>query len=274
MAFLYKIDITMDLIKLCKKVRKIVLKASKICVEPFNIEFKGDPSNIVTSADKNIQLFLNKELLKLIPDSNFYQEETSKNTTSNDYLWIIDPIDGTENFSRGIKDFCISVALAINKEVVLGVVYIPKTKELFSAVKGEGSKLNGKPIQTKIREYKNSLFATAFSLYKKEYAEVCENVLNEIYPNVKDFRRFGSCACELCYLAKGDIDLFFEIRVFLWDYAASFLIVKEAGAFISGVNSKEIKLDEITPIIAASSKENFEKLNSIVYKHLGDKKYE
>lgn len=264
----------MDLIKLSKKVEKIVLKASKICFESFDIEFKGDPSNIVTSADKNIQSFLNKELLKLIPNSKFYQEETLKNSTSGGYLWIIDPIDGTENFSRGIKDFCISVALAIDKDIVLGIVYLPKTKELFSAVKGKGAKLNGKSIQTKKREYKNSLFATAFSLYKKEYAEVCENVLREIYPDVKDFRRFGSCACELCYLAKGDIDLFFEIRVFLWDYAASFLIVKEAGAYISGINFKELELNEITPIIAASTKENFEKLNKIIYKHLGDKSYE
>ena len=274
MAFLYKIVISMDLVKLCKKVKKIILKASKICFESFNIEFKDDPSNIVTSADKNIQSFLNRELLKLIPGSNFYQEETSKNATSSGYLWIIDPIDGTENFSRGIKDFCISVALAIDKEIVLGVVYIPETKEMFTAIKGNGSYLNGKPIKASNRDFEHSLFATAFSLYKKEYAEVCEDVLKEVYPMVKDFRRFGSCACELCYLAKGDVDLFFEIRVFLWDYAASFLIVKEAGAYISGINGKEIKLDEITPIIAASNKENFEKLNSIIYKHLGDKKYE
>lgn len=264
----------MDYKLLIKDVEKVVRKASKICLNSFDIEIKGDISNIVTTADKNIQEFLDKELSNLLPGSSFYQEEQDKNKTSEGYLWIIDPIDGTENFSRSINDFCISAGLAYGGEMVLGVVYIPKTDEMFTAIKGNGAYLNGERIHVSKREFNESLFATALCLYKKEYAQLCSNILNKIYPNIKDFRRFGSCACELCYLACGRIDLFFEIRVFLWDYAASLIILKEAGGKIGSNLVNDLGIKDITAIIASNSEDNFKILKQYVNLEIGEQRYE
>lgn len=264
----------MNLEYLLSKVKNIVKQSSKLCLKAFEIELKDGESNIVTSTDKAIQNFLDVKLKKLIPESKFFQEEQEQNEVGAKYLWIIDPIDGTENFSRGIKDFAISIALAIDGEIVLGVCYLPKTKELFSAIKNGGAFLNNKPIHVSYRKFEQSLFATAFSLYKKEYAGVCQNILKEAYPIVKDFRRFGSCACELCYIAKGELDLLFEIRVFLWDFAAALLILKEAGGYACALMKNDISLQLKTPIIAANSKENLDNLAKIVDKYTKGEKYE
>lgn len=257
-----------------KRVMRIVKRASRIMHASYTIEEKDSPSNIVTSADIGVQKFLEKRLCKLLQKSQLLGEEGDKHQSDSEYLWIVDPIDGTTNFARGIGECAISVALLHNEEIVLGVVYNPYQKKMFYAERGKGAWCNGKKIHVSNAGFKQGIFCTAYSLYKKEFADKCERVLAEVYEQCNDFRRFGSCALELCYLAEGKCDLYFEFRVFPWDYAAAHLILEEAGGVIYGQKNQELHFDRTTPIIAANTVENYEKLRSIIEKHIDEYAYE
>lgn len=263
-----------DLSELKEKVIRLVKQASKIMKESFTFEEKGSPSNIVTSADIGVQKFLEEKLTKLLPGSTLLGEEGEQHQSESAYLWIVDPIDGTTNFSRGIGECAISVALLHGEEIVIGIVYNPYQKKLFSAERGKGAWCNGKKIHVSNASFEEGIFCTALSLYRKEYADKCMEVISEVYAQCNDFRRFGSCALELCYLAEGKCDLYFEFRVFPWDYAAAYLILKESGGVIYGQKNEELHFDRATPIIAANTKENYEKLRTIIEKHIDDYPYE
>ena len=213
------ITLIKDIIKIVKNTDGIVKKHN------FTIQKKSTNEDIVTSADIEVQNYLCSELKKLLPSSGFLCEEQHLIDNKNEFTWVIDPIDGTTNFSRNISECVISIALLSRNVPVIGVVYAPFKHYLFSAVAGHGAKLNGKRICVSDKTFKDSLFCTAMSLYRKEYAEICRDIIFDVYNKCNDFRRFGSCALELCYLAAGKCDLYFEIRVFPWDYAASYLIL-------------------------------------------------
>ena len=263
-----------NLSTLKKQVMRSVRQASRIMFDSYTMEEKDSPSNIVTSADIGVQKFLEKKLCKLLPGSMLLGEEGEQHQMQSEYLWIVDPIDGTTNFSRGIGECAISVALLYKEEIVIGVVYNPYQKKMYSAERGKGAFCNGKPIHVSSVSFAEGLFCTAFSLYRKEFADKCMAVLSEVYTQCNDFRRFGSCAVELCYLAEGKCDLYFEFRVFPWDYAAGYLILKEAGGCICGQKGEELHFDRATPIIAANTRENYEKLKTIIEKHISEYPYE
>jgi len=256
-----------------ESVIRLVRQAAQITTEAFTVSEKDAPSNIVTSADVAVQEFLKKELCSLIPGSVFFGEEGEIGSISGEYIWIVDPIDGTTNFARGIHEYAVSVALAHHETVVLGVVYNPALDRLYAAHTGSGATCNGKSIHVSDTPFHKGLLCTALSLYRKEYAQACMDIISETYDQCGDFRRFGTCSLELCYLAEGVCDLYFEFRLFPWDYAAAGLILKEAGGLISGLDGGAPCLDRTTPIIAANSKENFAKLLSIVQKHITEIPY-
>ena len=140
-------------------------------------------------------------------------------------------------------------------------------------MKGHGATLNGQKISVSKKPFKAGIFCTAMSLYKKEFANICNKILCEGYSQCADFRRFGSCALELCYLAAGWCDLFFEIRVFPWDYAGAVIILKEAGGIVKGFDGNEPNFTAPSPVIAANSLENYQQLNEIVNKHMKEIPY-
>lgn len=252
-----------------KKVIIVAKDASRLMKRRnFTIEQKSTLVNIVTSCDIDVQQYLCKELKKLMPSSGFLCEEKNIRDLNHEYVWIIDPIDGTANYTRGLYEYAISIALVRNNEPVLAVVYNPAQNDLFTAVIGDGAMLNGEPIKVSNASFENSLLCTAFSLYNKDYAPVCIDIVAELYEKCNDIRRFGSCAVELCYLAAGKCDLYFEIRVFPWDYAGAFLILKEAGGILTGWNSEKLLFNKATVLVGANNKENYEKLNAIVNKYL------
>ena len=260
---MYK-DLTLE-----NKVIEIISEAISLIKDAvFSITEKAECTNIVTSSDLMSQDFLISKLKELIPNCGFYCEENDLKDLSKEYVWIIDPIDGTTNYSRGINDCAISVGLIHNGISVLGVVSNIYINEVFSATINLGARLNGKPINVSNRPFSNGLLCTAMSVYKKEYAQVCSDIIFEAYLKCNDFRRFGSAALELCYLACGRCDLYFEIRVFPWDYAGAYLILKEAGGLLKGYDKKELKFDIATPLIGANSIENLNILNDIVVKHI------
>lgn len=257
-----------NLLKFTDKVIKITKKASRIMLRTFEISEKDTCTNIVTTADIAVEAFLKKELTRLLPGSAFLGEEGDTPANAGEYLWVVDPIDGTMNFSRAIPETCVSVGLMRGDEIIIGVVYNPYQKRLYYAAKGYGAYCNGKRIYASKNPFENGIFCSALCLYKKEHAQECMNIIGEAYQKCNDVRRFASCALEICYLAEGKCDLFFEYRVFPWDYAAASLVLTEAGGVIFGANEETLICDKPTPIVAANNKQNFDVLNEIVKKHV------
>ena len=259
----------MDYKLILNKTIEIVKDASNIFLNnKFNIYEKSGNTNLVTTSDLAVQNHLIEHLSSVIEGSHFLCEEEDVHDKDSEYVWIIDPIDGTTNFSRGIYECAISIGLKHNSEIVMGVVYAPYTNDLYYSIKGEGAYHNNEPIHVSNRMFTDSLFCNALSQYNKEDAEYSFNVLHELFFEANDFRRFGSAAVELSMIASGKLDLLFELKLFPWDYAAASLILTEAGGYISTINKHPLDLSKPTMVIAANSKENFDKLHSIVSKHI------
>lgn len=253
--------------ELLNKTIETVKEASSLALEAhFSIKEKGSKDNIVTSADLAVEKYLKEKLTALLP-SGFLGEE-GDDDRNHDYIWIVDPIDGTMNYARGLRQSAISVGLLYRGEIILGVVYNPFLDELYYAEKGEGAYLNGEKTHVSPRPFEEGLLCTAFSLYEKKYADVCVEIVRDAYKECSDFRRFGSCALELCYLASGKCDLYFEIRIFPWDYSGAEIILKEAGGVLTSYGGKALDHKKETVLIGANSKENHERLCSIINRHL------
>lgn len=256
--------------ELLSKVENLVKEASKIMKkENFFVIEKGGVSNIVTENDLAVEAFLKKELVALLPGSTFFGEEGDERKEG-DYIWIVDPIDGTQNYSRGLGNCAISVGLVHENEVVLGVVYNPYAEELYKAEKDQGAYLNDKPIHVSKRSFEDGLLCTALSLYRKEYAKICSDIILDAYNECNDVRRFGSCAVELCYLASGRCDLYFEIRIFPWDYSGSEIILKEAGGILTSYDGAPLDHKKETVLIGANNEINHRHLVSIINRHLSE----
>ncbi len=239
----------------------------------FTVDEKGEKENLLTTNDTKIQKYLYEKLGELLPSSGFFGEEDVTSFREREYVWIVDPIDGTANYSRGIQNCAISVGLERSGELILGVVYCVFSSELFYAEAGCGAYLNGKRIKTSDKPFEKGLYCTALSLYKKSLAEICINIMRDVYSECMDIRRFGSAAAELCYLAAGRCELYFEIRVFPWDFAAAAVILTEAGGKISSLTSQAPSLRSPTPIIAANNAENHEKMLYHVNKYIKEVPY-
>ncbi len=261
--------------RLYSEISAAVVEAGKIMLSPdFDVTQKTSSENIVTSSDVAVQNFLKEKLQKLVPECSFLCEEDDVHTLSSPYVFIIDPIDGTTNFSRGEPDCAISVALSYENEIVFGIVHCVFKGETFTAVKGEGAYLNGRRIRVSDKQFSDGLFCTAMSVYRKSLAPVCFDIINDVYYQSNDVRRFGSCAIELCYIAAGRCDLYFELRIYPWDYAAAYLILTEAGGVLTALGGKKLTFDKTTVLIGANSRENHEKLTAIVGKYLSTEPYD
>ena len=258
-----------------KDVIDIVLRASELMMSgDFLVEHKdGCLENIVTSSDVAVQDFLCKELRSLVPGCGFFCEEKDLQEECKEYTWIIDPIDGTANYARGIAQCAISVALSHNGEVVLGVVYVPFMNELYCAEKGGGAMLDGRPIHVSDRPFEDGILCTAMSTYRKQYAHLCNSIIMDAYMDCNDVRRFGSAAVELCCLAKGNCELYFEFRLQSWDYAAAMLILQEAGGYICNLEGKLPRLDGPDLILAANNTESLSRLLQTARKYVKEIPY-
>ena len=256
------------------RVSALAREASALMRCEFSVEQKGNNSNYVTSADRAVQEFLAERLPQLVPGSEVLGEEGDAPVPTSEYIWVIDPIDGTSNFTRGIGLSVISIALTRNREPVLAVIYEPTRDELFSAEAGKGAFLNGVPMRVSDRDFAHSHLCSAMSLYDKRYAPPCFRIIEEVYLQSDDLRRLGSAALELAYLAAGRVELFFEIRLFPWDAMAGLLLVREAGGFAESLYCSEIPHDRPFPVAAANSRENFMRLCGIVQRHVPTIPYE
>ena len=254
-----------------QKVIDIVKEASALMTsDHFTVMEKDGRENLVTSSDIAVQHFLTERLAALLPGCGFLCEEEDFRDLDEEYVWIIDPIDGTANYSRGIADCCISVALARKGALQLGVVYSPARGELYSAELGKGAQCNGHSIHVSDRPLADGLFCTAMSTYCKEYAKSCSDIIYDIYMQSNDTRRWGSAAIELCLLASGVVELYFEMRLQPWDYAAAMLILHEAGGRIASWNGLPPSLEKQSLVVAANRPDSLGALLAVVHCHLPD----
>lgn len=258
-----------------KETVSIVKNASALMKNrDFWVKNKGNTGNDVTAMDVAVQEYLKEHLLSAFPDSIFMGEEeefdwNEKRVQETEWLWIVDPIDGTSNFIRNLQASAISVGLLHNGIPWLGVVYNPYLDEMYEAEKGCGAFLNDQPIHVSDRDFSHGHFCTAASLYDKSLAKPCFSIMEEVYGLCDDFRRFGTAAIELSSLAAGRTELYFEIRLFPWDYAASTVLIREAGGYVGTLPSLPgLTFHKPIPIIAANTKENFQKLNRIISRHI------
>jgi myo-inositol-1(or 4)-monophosphatase len=206
--------------------------------------------------------------MPLLDDCGFIGEESEKTDYEHQYLWVVDPEDGTANFIRDLGISAVSVGLVKDGKPVLGVVYNPYRDEMFYAEEGKGAYLNGRRIRVSKNDIAHSIFCTAMCLYNKDYAKPCFNIMEKVYYDCDDIRRTGSAVLELVSLACGRVELYFEMRLFPWDIAASEIIIKEAGGYIGTIEFDRTVFNRPIPLICANTKENYEYLRHIVLKEV------
>jgi myo-inositol-1(or 4)-monophosphatase len=201
------------------------------------IDYKGK-INLVTEMDRKVEQFLGSELLRRFPDHDFLAEEDQKNvSTGAEYRWIVDPLDGTTNYAHGLPIYSVSIALAHRDTVIVGAVYQPVTDEMFTATRGGGARLNGAPIQVSLEsELVNSLLVTGFPYDMHETDRDNLDHFGRFMKEARAVRRLGSAALDLCYVARGRFDGFWELKLAPWDMAAGGLIAAEAGAKLTSIS--------------------------------------
>ncbi len=198
---------------------------------------KSSPTDPVTEYDRAAERLIVDALRSSRPDDAIVGEEGADIAGTSGLEWHIDPIDGTANFVYDLPSWCTSVAVVDVDGPLAGAVYIPVTDELFSAARGGGAMLNGSPIAcSSVTELAHSLVATGFS-YSAERRSAQARRLSLLLPEVRDVRRLGSAAIDLCFVACGRLDAYFEEYLNSWDLAAGVLIAQEAGATTSDLRS-------------------------------------
>ena len=201
-----------------------------------DIEKKSSSSDYVTSLDRQIESGIVQFIRKNRANDGILGEEGASTSGTSGIRWIIDPIDGTSNFVYGIPYFSISIAIEAEGEIVAGVVADLSSNDIFDAVKGHGSRCNNEIITVNDNDSLESAIVTTGFSYRPERREFQGGMLQHILPRIGDIRRFGSAALDLCWLATGRVDAFYEEGLNLWDYAAGSLIVSEAGGTVRTVN--------------------------------------
>lgn len=223
-----------DYLKLACEAAK---KAGDLQIEKLGevrkIEYKGE-INLVTEVDKACEKLIIDQISSQFPDHDILAEEGGGQRKDSDYKWIIDPLDGTTNYAHAYPLFCVSIGLEYKGEIVAAAVYEPNLKEMFLAEKNGGSECNGRKIQVSdTSKLIQSLLVTGFSYNFKETRKNNFNHFKEMMTVSQAVRRDGVAAIDLCYVACGRYDGFWELNLFPWDVAAGSLILKEAGGQIS-----------------------------------------
>ena len=221
-----------DVIVLVKETGEFIRQESQK-FDHSKIEYKGK-NDLVSYVDKEAEKRLVIGLSEILPGSGFIAEEGTSTHKSDTYNWIIDPLDGTTNFTHGLPVFAISIALLKRNELVLGVVYEINRDECFHGIKGQGAFLNHMPIKVSpIKTLDKALLATGFPYYNFEQMQQYLSIINEFMQTTHGLRRMGSAAVDLAFIACGRFEGFFEYNLNAWDVAAGALIVKEAGGIVT-----------------------------------------
>ncbi|WP_457637031.1 inositol monophosphatase family protein [Oceanithermus sp.] len=207
----------------------------------FAVDTKSGPTDLVTHADKETEIAIKDYLLSRYPDHAFLGEEGGQEREA-EYRWIVDPIDGTVNFAHRFPFYAVSIALEVRGELELGVVLDSSRDELFWARRGQGAFLNGRPIEvSRTDQLIGSLLATGFPYDVKKDRE---NLIyfERVLEKGLTVRRPGAAALDLCYVAAGRLDGFWEVKLKPWDVAGALVVLREAGAVVTGLEGEEYQL--------------------------------
>lgn len=225
-------------------VRKAGSYAGGRAGEFATVERKRGFTDLVTDVDKKCESLVIETIKEAFPEDAILAEESGGEIKGDlPRRWIIDPLDGTTNFTHGFPFFCCSVALEENSHIVQGAVYEPIRDELFYASEGRGAELNGEPIHVSKRsDLKESLLGTGFAY---DISGKADNIkyLERALSRVQAVRRPGAAALDLCYVASGRYEGFWELGLAPWDTAAGIIIVREAGGVVSGLRGEEYSID-------------------------------
>lgn len=204
----------------------LIASASRL---DLNASTKSSPTDFVTEMDAASERLIRQIILRGRPDDGVVGEEGTSIASRSGVDWLVDPIDGTTNYVRGIPNYSISIAAINDGKAVAGVVHDPSINETFTAVVGEGAALNGTQIRCSATVFPESIIGTGFSYSSSKRARQAD-ILRALLPSVGDIRRPGSAAVSLCWVACGRLDAFYEKGLQPWDYAAGALIASESGA--------------------------------------------
>ncbi|MCI3920604.1 inositol monophosphatase [Paenibacillus sp. TRM 82003] len=215
-----------------------------------DVQMKTTPHDLVTEVDKGTELLIRKLIQTYFPTHAILGEEgvepgaeasrrALEDVQDEEYVWIIDPIDGTTNFIHGLPFYSVSIALAHRGEVIVGVVYDPARDELFVAEKGKGAYVHGKRMQVSVEErLSDSLIATGFPTERERALPEALRQISNVAPKVRNIRAAGSAALHLAYVASGRLSGFWEANLNSWDLAAGMLLVREAGGVVTEMNGQ------------------------------------
>lgn len=248
---------------------KAARSASRIIIRSFDhldnlrIDKKGE-NDIVTAADQLAEQEIISIIHKSYPNHAIHSEEMGK-SGDDDCEWIIDPLDGTVNFSRGIPHFCISIAVKYRDAIQCGIIYDPINHDMFTAASGDGAYLNSKRIRVSAQQkLQGALFNTSFSHNNPHNLKSYISIINALELNSAGIRRSGSAALDLAYLAAGRLDGVWQFDLKPWDIAAGSLLIKEAGGLISDFAGTNNYLDNGNTITA--NPKLFKQLSGIIKK--------
>lgn len=242
-----------QIIETVRAAGRIMLEAKDI---QTGIEEKEGHANFVTAYDKQVQEFLKGELLRLQPGAVFVGEEEERHEAiDKGYAFIADPIDGTTNFMKGYCMSAVSVGLLKDKEPVMGAVYNPYLNEVFYAEKGKGARCNDRPIHVSGKPLREGIVLVGTAPYHTELADKTFEMMRGYFDRCLDIRRSGSAALDLCSVAAGRAELFFELLLQPWDYAAGSLIVREAGGTVTTAEGEPLRYDRPVSVLASGCRE-------------------
>jgi len=199
----------------------------------LNIATKQNDFDVVTTADKASEKIIVEGINKIYPDHSVLTEESGFSLKGNsEWTWVIDPLDGTTNYSSGLPWFNVSIGIKQGERTVAGVVYAPQLNEMFAATLGGGAKLGGKAIKPSLTpSLSKAVVSTGFPYDKATNPDNNLDNFMRIMPVVRGLRRLGSAALDICYVAAGFLDAYWELNLHEWDVCAALLIAQEAGAF-------------------------------------------
>lgn len=216
----------------------------------LEIDTKSSVTDLVTQVDRACETRIREILLDAFPDHVVLGEEEGQQGEA-ECRWIVDPLDGTLNYAHGFPFYCVSIALEVNGRIELGVVLDPTRDELFQAVRGRGALRNGRPITvTQETEPIRCMLGTGFAYVVDTQHENIE-IFARMLPKVRAVRRPGAAALDLCYVACGRLDGFWELKLSPWDVAAGWLLVQEAGGTVTGGGGEPYRLGQ--RVIVASN---------------------
>lgn len=237
---LTKSDLLEDAVRISHLTGKLLIDR---LLTDFSVDHKGEV-DLVTEMDRLAQNLIAQEILLKYPGHGILAEEDLDIQGSDGFLWIVDPLDGTTNYAHRFPVFSISIAVVHSNDVLCGVVYNPVSAEMFKAIKGEGASLNAHPIRvSETSRLNDSLLGTGFPYNIRETVHTNLDHFKEFALRTQGIRLCGSAALDLCFVACGRLDGFWELDLKPWDIAAGALIVREAGGITTDFEGSKLETD-------------------------------